>query len=431
MKNLSIFFCIAFICNVENIIGQITDPQDFVKRLIENAEANTKEQWRYNVNIIVKANNSLESANDFVNEISLKLSANKELNDIADVINPSSKSLANKPFNEIISDKVTEVFVFEEGKDNTDVTATKDRLGHIIENLTDTIGIGKGTVINGIIRGLISSTPVLDMASKVIGGICTFFKSTKIGRANSDYNKTVGIDKVQKFKKEIQPYINFYDSALKLNREFGQKVDSILLKSNSIRDEVNRLSTSMKSEVTVLTGNPDFDVVEIENVFPFKFEELYFNKYNKSYYFLLNTSDSINLRLNEAKRISKISTETLNHYLSSFKMLKDDFTRSLQSKDKEKMNLALIDQRIENYNKNNATNFTETINQNSLKFVAFEYNSELSSNSITSNIAFTTSVPENKWPWIISIASFLFMVLGLVFSYTLLNKKIARYKLEK
>jgi len=95
------------------------------------------------------------------------------------------------------------------------------------------------------------------------------------------------------------------------------------------------------------------------------------------------------------------------------------------------MNLALIDQRIENYNKNNATNFTETINQNSLKFVAFEYNSELSSNSITSNIAFTTSVPENKWPWIISIASFLFMVLGLVFSYTLLNKKIARYKLEK
>ena len=94
-----------------------------------------KETVEYNNNIsrIVRLNYRADLQKDFTDFIVVQVQNNKQLNSIAEDVNPSLTTLFHKPYTDYIKDKVAQVFITNNTKATED---DKNFFRNILSNLT-------------------------------------------------------------------------------------------------------------------------------------------------------------------------------------------------------------------------------------------------------------------------------------------------------
>jgi len=426
MKTIYLLLVLVCNCGFYNIKAQ---ESEFVQKLITNSTAIERAKWNRNLTNILTKTNAINVYQDLVEEINRKISTANSLNKIAQYINPNDKSLTGQSYNEFIAQKADFYFVKDGGKTKDELDDENGkRVQGILANLTDEKLNGQGTVsiIGGIVNGFISSTPVLNVATKVIAGISTFFKSTKAGGKVVGISETIKKEKLQEFQNNLKPYIEFYDGALKFNMEFGYEIERTLAIANKLDIDSKNASNSLKEYVKNITGNEAFDYIDIQEEYPFDFEKSYFNLYDKEYYRLIQKVDSIEMIYLKASDVSKDADYAINAYLKSMNKLVHDFTGKIIKNDQTHVDLSVIQSEIDEYKDANSIASTGDDSSGDLKFISIKYMPEDYGQELAvSLIGQPVGIVSNSLisPKVILIALCALAIVGGIILY-LLNKQI-------
>lgn len=323
MKPLITLMTFVFVCI--NCFAQVDDTE-FLAKLKAKAEEEQKLLYQNNTSKIFLVISNADAYKKLSEQISSKVTNAKEFNNIAKLINPSDKTLTGESYNDFLKRVATKHFI-----DPADEEQNKKRMTAVIGNLTSSKVLPEGSIVGNIVRGFVSSTPILNAATNILNGISTFFKTKMKKGYVESVDETIKQEKLKAFNDEIADYVAFYDNALQINLDFDIKLNSILVRASTANDSVKYFVQAYATKLKIKLNEPITNVSQIQNIFPYDFRKHYFGEADPLYYELVKDNARI-LKLIAKSNILEAETEVLiKSYFNEFNVLFTKFQNKIRN----------------------------------------------------------------------------------------------------
>jgi hypothetical protein len=325
------------------ILGQSTQ-EEFINNLIKKENVKHKSAFDKSIEGIVKVCLANEVYTTYITKVRTSLKDNDKLNKIAKIINPSDSSLTGKSYTTFIRETAESTFI-----DNSDLE-NKDRIKSVLNNLTNKNINSTGSVIGSIIEGFASSSPVLNLATNVISGLGTFFKS-RTGEVKgvkekvvTSIKESISASKLKEFKDKITVHSQFYDNALNLNIKFGAALE-LLIEEASYNDSLAKIAVQDLKLYGQNAVNVDVtSLSKVQSKFSYDFEKLYFGDYDPHFYQLVSKAYKVDSLYYAQKTLDKRAQKVIDQYVITIEKMANKFTSKIKKKSNQ-VQVALIESR--------------------------------------------------------------------------------------
>jgi hypothetical protein len=322
-----------------------TKPIDTAKFNMVILNLDKKETVEYNNNIsrIVRLNNRADVQKDFTDFIVVQVQNNKQLNSIADDVNPSSTTLFHKSYTDYIKDKATLAFITNNAKASDD---DKIFLKNILNNLTASQNQNTNT-LGSIFHSTMGITPVSSFVDKVIGSVSSWVAINKVAVIGSIKSITAAVnqDQIMAFQNDIKNYVDFYDLSLSASKEFDLRLNADIDKAASLQRMLNADYVIINKIFLKYSITPAGNEASIKKAFAYKKTYLG-EEYNEDFTTLMKYCadvDDLSNRINELK--SEIVSSGVN-YIATIDAIEKKYKALV---DPDTNNIALSQLKIQTY----------------------------------------------------------------------------------
>lgn len=240
MKNKLIFLAILIVFG-QRVVGQefSQDEVKSLRMLYKGLQKADSVQYNRMIDEIYARTINIGTGRNLSTAIRNGLDANSRLNNIAELVNPSSTSLTGKSYNTYIREVAKEAFI-----DAGSSEADRGRFTKILDNLTSSQNTGQQTVVGALVQTALAFTPVSGLVNGILSSASSWFSTATSNDRVKSISAAFGNDKLKGFYDKLKPYTEFYDQALELNRDFGKESLAYI---NEAKDLDNELTKSRDS----------------------------------------------------------------------------------------------------------------------------------------------------------------------------------------
>lgn len=311
--------------------------------IIQNLEKKEIGEYSANISKILRLNYRADLQRDFADFIVVQVQNNKQLNAIAQDVNPSSTTLFNKSYTDYIKDKVTESFIT---KNNNASPEDKNFFKSILNNLTTSQSQSTST-FGSIFHAAMSLTPVSGFVDKVIGSVSSWIATSKVGIGNGikSISAAVNQDQITAFQNSIKNHVDFYDLTLNASKDFDVSLKNNIDKSLQLQGKLNKNYALISTIFTKYNVTPLSDESAIKKAFPYKKTYLG-EEYNEDFRSLLQyctDADNLSVQLNGLKNDI---VESGKNYLATIDAIEKKYKALIDPADNK---IAQSQQKIQDY----------------------------------------------------------------------------------